>query len=513
MDLREGIISAARELGISPFDLATVISYETGGTFDPLKLGPTTRWGQHRGLIQFGEPQAVQHGVNWDDPLGSQLGPQGAIVSYLRSSGLKPGMNLLDLYSTINAGAPGLYNRSDTAAGGAPGTVRDKVEQQMEGHKRKAAALLGGEYIPTYTSQPRISTQGGAAPMNGQPQPAAPRGLLGLFGPREDDPRSPAERRRDILSNLAIGLSGLSMFPNTAMINALQGGIEDRREMRKEALAAEKALQSKSRTVEWLRSQGREDLAAAVEAGALDGKSAAGLAFERREPGYTTMTGKQLNEQFGVQLPEAELYNVSGKGQITKVGGAGTTITMPGAEKAWDKGIGEYGVKVYERIQDEARAAGDMLNSAAQLEALMADPNFRSGALSEPMMAGKKIIEALGGDPANVSSMEAFKSVTGRLILDSMGGSLGAGFSEGDRKFVEGVQPSLDASMEGNRLILSMQRAIAARRQQIAEFADNYVAENGMLDARFNAALRKWAEANPLFTQGASAGSYFGGNP
>ena len=110
--------------------------------------------------------------------------------------------------------------------------------------------------------------------MDGQPQPAAPRGLLGLFGPREDDPRSPAERRRDILSNLAIGLSGLSMFPNTAMINALQGGIEERRETRKEALAAEKALQSKSRTVEWLRSQGREELAAAVEAGALDGKSA-----------------------------------------------------------------------------------------------------------------------------------------------------------------------------------------------------------------------------------------------
>lgn len=53
-------------------------------------------------------------------------------------------MSLLDVYSTINAGAPGLYDRSDTAAGGAPGTVRDKVETQMSGHFKKALALMEG---------------------------------------------------------------------------------------------------------------------------------------------------------------------------------------------------------------------------------------------------------------------------------------------------------------------------------------------------------------------------------
>lgn len=203
--------------------------------------------------------------------------------------------------------------------------------------------------------------------MDGQPQPAAPRGLLGLFGPREDDPRSPADRRRDILANLAIGLSGLSMFPNTAMINALQGGIQERRETRKEALAAEKALQSKSRTVEWLRSQGREDLAAAVEAGALDGKSAAGLALGPREPGYTAMTGKQLNEQFGTMLPEGELYNVSGKGQITKVGGAGVSVNVGGEVG----GEGKLRTKLMEkRGEDFASYARAGATSAAALNDL-----------------------------------------------------------------------------------------------------------------------------------------------
>lgn len=141
--VRDGIAETAKALGISPIDLATAISYETGGTFDPTKAGPTTKWGQHRGLIQFGEPQAKEHGVDWSDPVGSQLGANGAVASYLRSAGVKPGMGLLDIYSAINAGAPGLYDRSDAAAGGAPGTVRDKVEKQMAGHRANAEAIFG----------------------------------------------------------------------------------------------------------------------------------------------------------------------------------------------------------------------------------------------------------------------------------------------------------------------------------------------------------------------------------
>ena len=43
--LASGIIETANALGIDPVDLATAISYETAGTFDPTKRGPTTKWG------------------------------------------------------------------------------------------------------------------------------------------------------------------------------------------------------------------------------------------------------------------------------------------------------------------------------------------------------------------------------------------------------------------------------------------------------------------------------------
>lgn len=156
--IRQGIIETAQALGVDPMDIATAISYETGGTFDPMQPGPTTQYGQHIGLIQFGEPQRAANGVDLSSPdaaIASQLGPNGAIVRYLKAAGVQPGMGMLDIYSAINAGRVGRYNASDANNGGAPGSVRDKVESQMSGHRANAMALLG-------------AGQGGGAAQSGQ---------------------------------------------------------------------------------------------------------------------------------------------------------------------------------------------------------------------------------------------------------------------------------------------------------------------------------------------------------
>jgi hypothetical protein len=139
-ELAAAILDVAKRNKWDPVDLGTAISYETAGTWDPWKAGPTTQWGQHRGLIQWGEPQAKQYGVTKDMSVTDQM---NAVERYLKDRGVQPGAGLMDIYSTINAGAPGLYNRSDANNGGAPGTVADKVNSQMADHRMKAAALLG----------------------------------------------------------------------------------------------------------------------------------------------------------------------------------------------------------------------------------------------------------------------------------------------------------------------------------------------------------------------------------
>lgn len=138
-DFIDAVRTSAGRLGISPNDLLTAMSYETGGRLSPSMYGGAG--GKYLGLIQFSPDNQQKYGVRPDQSAAEQM---GAVESYLRDRGVKPGMGLLDTYSAINAGRPGLYNRSDAANGGAPGTVADKVAT-MAGHRMRANALLGGE--------------------------------------------------------------------------------------------------------------------------------------------------------------------------------------------------------------------------------------------------------------------------------------------------------------------------------------------------------------------------------
>jgi hypothetical protein len=126
------------------------------------------------GLIQFNGENQRKYGVTPDQSVTDQM---GAVESYLRDRGVKPGMGMLDLYSAINAGRPGLYDRSDANNGGAPGTVADKVATQMVGHRARANAMLGGDY--SVTDQPSGASPAPtqvSAPAATQPQ-AAPQAM------------------------------------------------------------------------------------------------------------------------------------------------------------------------------------------------------------------------------------------------------------------------------------------------------------------------------------------------
>lgn len=254
--LASGILSTAKSIGMNPQDLATIISYETAGTFDPMKAGPTTQWGQHKGLIQFGEPQAQQYGVDWNDPVGSQLGENGAVARYFTQNGWKPGMGLLDAYSIVNAGAPGRYNASDANNGGAPGTVADKVNNQFGPHREKAAALLGEQPMPTGTPfNPAMSSK---SPMM---------------------PPQPTDRAGDIASALAVGFNELR---GSNRSNAIPAQAELRAKRSADA-------QQKNRTAEWLASQGRDDLAQAVMNGSITGRDAFGVMTAQPEDDRTAL--------------------------------------------------------------------------------------------------------------------------------------------------------------------------------------------------------------------------------
>jgi hypothetical protein len=144
----------AKARGYNPADLLKVIQYESRG--DAARWGG--KGGNYLGLIQFGGPERKQFGVDTEHP--NARNQVDATMRYLSARGFKPGMGLLDLYSTINAGSPGHYNASDR-----PGmTVASHV-----------AAMGGGDTA----TRPNDLSPGSATP----PSPA---GLLSE--PQEEAP-------------------------------------------------------------------------------------------------------------------------------------------------------------------------------------------------------------------------------------------------------------------------------------------------------------------------------------
>jgi len=138
-ELVAAAVEVAKQLGVNAADILTAISYETGGTLDPWQKGPTTQWGEHRGLIQWGEPQREQYGVTELSTIAEQM---MAIAQYLRDNGVKEGDGLMQIYAAINAGDASRTGATDANNGGAPGTVADKVNTQMADDKARAEGLL-----------------------------------------------------------------------------------------------------------------------------------------------------------------------------------------------------------------------------------------------------------------------------------------------------------------------------------------------------------------------------------
>lgn len=133
-----------------------------------------------------------------------------------------------------------------------------------------------------------MAPQQAPAPQAPQAAQPAPQGLLGGFFSPDG---------RDARQRLAIGLEGMTMRPNQALIGTLQGDIEKRGKLKETAA-------QKNATVEWLRSRGRDDLAEAV-AGGLPAVDALRMAVTPADPMAALQLQKTQLELEQMRNPKA----------------------------------------------------------------------------------------------------------------------------------------------------------------------------------------------------------------
>lgn len=127
----------AEMLGVDAEDYATALAYETAGSFDPWQKGPVTKWGRHRGTMQYGEPQAKEFGVHEKQSFEDQV--TNSNVRYLKQRGVKPGADLLTIYKAINGGNVTVSENAKDING----TIRSHVEKMNRDWRAKARKFLG----------------------------------------------------------------------------------------------------------------------------------------------------------------------------------------------------------------------------------------------------------------------------------------------------------------------------------------------------------------------------------
>jgi hypothetical protein len=119
-----------------------------------------------------------------------------------------------------------------------------------------------------------MSALGRGGNMNGS-------GLLAMAGGQPQQADMMQQQRRginpDFLDRLTIAMEGLSMRPNTTLMQMAQGNIQQRREQ-------QQTMAQRNATAQWLSSRGREDLAQLVMQGVLTGAQALQQMSQRREP-------------------------------------------------------------------------------------------------------------------------------------------------------------------------------------------------------------------------------------
>ena len=484
-EIRTGIASSAQALGIDPVDLATAISYETGGTFDPVKAGPTTQWGQHRGLIQFGEPQAKQYGVDWNNPIGSQLGPEGAVVKYLRDRGVKPGMGMMDVYSTINAGAPGLEGRSDANNGGAPGTVADKVNTQMAGHRQKAMALFGGQ-----AAQPGGA---GVAPLDpaAAPQQAPavyqstrgtdPRLAVEAAGQGMGVPAAPPQAAAGVAQALAQQPAAQQAAPQQSqaqLLALLQSGRLNKRDegiakvLLEQQMGQQKAIEAKAREREEFNWRQQQEQAARQS----DPAYQADLVVKRQQAAdaQSGMTDNMRNldaraKRAGLE-PGSDEYR-----RFYATGGSAPLVQVGGGTDA----------QIYGSMQENANAAKSAITGLQSLREAKAavDGGIISGAGANTVLGLQRVASLFGaGNVDKIVNTETFRSAIAPQVATMVKAISGTtNLSNADREFAEKAAGGNIELNEGSikRLLGIMERGNLGVIEDYGKKLDAVYPDNG----------------------------------
>lgn len=188
---------------------------------------------------------------------------------------------------------------------------------------------------------------------------------------------------------------------------------------------------------------------------------------------------------------------------------AGVRVLGPDG-KAGKIQMGKDFAKRYDEYQDSAANALDTLAILGMGEEALATgvytglgagaiQGFRNMAVSLGVADAETINKVAGG--------ELLQGIQNRMaLLMRGGGQMPGALSNQDIIFLQQAQFGMDKTPEANRRMIAAFKKLNQRKLDVARMADEYVAANGQIDAKFAMQLKAWAEQNHMFGDGAGGG-------
>jgi len=187
-----------------------------------------------------------------------------------------------------------------------------------------------------------------------------------------------------------------------------------------------------------------------------------GVAEGTREPVYSYMTPDGSG---GTKVAQVIFKSVDGQQQMVPYTGGVDRTTSKTNVDARNMGESEFvkrlGTKDADRV-DAAITARDTavssINSLNKLASLPAD-QLIGGQFASGRVGATNLLSTLGlASPSDVNKLnksQEYQKVAGDVILQTLGGKLGSGFSNADRDFIASLVPQLETSSEARRQLIT----------------------------------------------------------
>lgn len=244
---------------------------------------------------------------------------------------------------------------------------------------------------------------------------------------------------QDTFDRLAIGLQGLTLNPNTALMQGAQDRIQSRASQREQSAQA-------NRSADWLEKMGMVDLAAGVRSGAISGRDAMAMA-----KGADATTQRQ-NYEFLLS------QGLSPEDAMARAFSGGVTVNTGDKETTFDKEAAKAQATILSAAVESGSAAARNLPQINQLDALLtsAAEAGNTGGMAAFTAAASRFGIKLEG----ASELEAADAIISSLVPQQRPAGSGP-MSDADLALFKKSLPALINTPEGNKIIIQRMQALA----------------------------------------------------